>query len=890
MGFVIVIACGLAGFVLGAFAEGGGAGLGFLVGLAFGLVVLRLQGLGRRIDALQAQLGARDGTAPAAAPAAAPARPAAADAAAVHASPTGTAPAANGELPPLVDPLPVPPPRPAAAVPRAPLPPRPAAGPGPLARLARWFGSGNVPVKVGMLVLLAGVGALLKYAAAEGWLRLPIELRLAGVAVAAMAALAFGWRERTRRRSFALATQGGAIGALVLVVFAAFRLYHLLPAGAAFALLLVLVAATGLLAVRQDARALAVLGLLAGFAAPLLVSTGSGNHVLLFGWYALLNLAVVGIALRRNWRVLDLLGFFSTFAIGTAWGVLRYEPALFASTEPFLLLNFAIYLAVPILHARAASGRHRAVDGTLVFGNPLAAILLQAALLDFARLPLAFCALGLAAVYVLLAWRLLRVERLRPTGESFAVLAAGFATLAVPLALSARTTACTFALEGAALVWLGLRQQRRLPQLSGMGLQVLAALAFAAAEVLAGHDATAPAFANGTFIGALLVALGALATAWLYRRAGRAMPLSLLPYLWGLAWWSGAWLHEIDRVVPTATQPAAVLAFLAGTALLAALATRRTAAPATAWTTALALVGGVPVALAFAAAGMRPLSGWGLGALAVWAAGGFAALRLLRDAWPAATVAWGGWLWTWTALVAVALDQFAVDAGLGHGWRAAAAGLPVMVAWALALWRPAWILAPWAQPARRGLLASHALVGGALFLLLLVQAGDTAPLAFVPLANPLELVQLGLLACLARWLGEADAGAARALRVPLLALAGFAFATAATLRGVHQLGGVPWSAAWWDSSLAQAALTVTWSVLGVVGWIAGSRRAQRTLWLAGAVLMALVLAKLLLVDRSHLGNLFGIVSFIAYGLLCTVIGYVAPAPPREPALAAEAAA
>jgi uncharacterized membrane protein len=44
-----------------------------------------------------------------------------------------------------------------------------------------------------------------------------------------------------------------------------------------------------------------------------------------------------------------------------------------------------------------------------------------------------------------------------------------------------------------------------------------------------------------------------------------------------------------------------------------------------------------------------------------------------------------------------------------------------------------------------------------------------------------------------------------------------------------------------------------------------------------------VLAKLLLVDRSHLGNLFGIASFISYGLLCTVIGYFAPAPPRADA-------
>ena len=45
--------------------------------------------------------------------------------------------------------------------------------------------------------------------------------------------------------------------------------------------------------------------------------------------------------------------------------------------------------------------------------------------------------------------------------------------------------------------------------------------------------------------------------------------------------------------------------------------------------------------------------------------------------------------------------------------------------------------------------------------------------------------------------------------------------------------------------------------------------------------MAVVLLKLLLVDRNHLGNLTGIVSFIAYGLLCTLVGYLAPAPPRS---------
>jgi uncharacterized membrane protein len=109
-------------------------------------------------------------------------------------------------------------------------------------------------------------------------------------------------------------------------------------------------------------------------------------------------------------------------------------------------------------------------------------------------------------------------------------------------------------------------------------------------------------------------------------------------------------------------------------------------------------------------------------------------------------------------------------------------------------------------------------------------------------------------------------------------------ATSMTLRAVHHLGGVPWNGDMPGSSLAELSLTVVWSVIGVVAWVLGSKRGQRLLWMAGAATMALVLLKLLLVDRGHLGNLFGIASFIAYGLLCTVIGYLAPAPPRQGAV------
>jgi uncharacterized membrane protein len=284
--------------------------------------------------------------------------------------------------------------------------------------------------------------------------------------------------------------------------------------------------------------------------------------------------------------VLNLLGFLFTFAIGTTWGVLSYKPQLFDSTEPFLILYFGIYLLIPILYAiRRGSDRPGAIDGTLVFANPLIAFSLQAWLLDGERTPLAITAIVLGLIYLVLA--ALTLRRLRVLGEAYAVLALGFSTLAIPLALSARTTGCVFALEGAALVWLGLRQQRRLPRWIGLLLQVLAALAYAYAFFLGPTDPDALPVANGIYLGALLIALAAFASAWLYQRAGASGGLCTVLYLWGLAWWLGAGLVEIDRHVPWPHESTTVLALFAITAWLAAEAWRIWQRAALAWTTAL---------------------------------------------------------------------------------------------------------------------------------------------------------------------------------------------------------------------------------------------------------------------------------------------------------------
>ena len=774
--------------------------------------------------------------------------------------------------------------KPVASAPATAQVPKPPARPPALARgfdaIRHWFSVGNVPVKVGMLVLFAGVAALLKYAADAGWFTLPIEFRMAGIALAAIAALVFGWHQRAARPAFALSLQGGAVGILVLTVFAAFRLYGLLPAGAAFALLVLIVAETCALAVRQNSLALAVLGILAGYLAPILSSTGSGNHVALFSYYAVLNLAVFAVAWVRPWRVLNLIGFVFTYAVATLWGVLSYQPEKFGSTEPFLILFFVIYLLVPLLYARKREpSRRDIVDGSLLFGNPLIAFALQAGLLKGDPMGLALSALALAVLYAALAWWLLRRTTLRVIGEAHAILAIGFATLCVPLALSAGATACTFALEGAGLVWLGLRQQRRFPRWSGYALQLLAGVAWAFGD----PQINALPILNGIAVGALLISLAGFASAELLRRAsGRAIIVWLFNG-WGLMWWLIAWLHEIDRWVPALSQADAVLGLTALTIAIAGFVHTRWRQPLHAWIAAVGFVVAFLTAIQQAQLHRQPFAEWGALAWFAFAVGGAFALRWMASS-AAIVVAHNGWLWTWTVALALLLRWFAVDHGLADGWAWALSALPLLALATLLRKKPRWMAWPigdvFAQvlPSLSGLLLIVLLL---VFGYSVLAPGSSSPLPFVPIVNPLELMQLAILLLIARGDGFATfGGAVAAQRMRVLVVLGFAFVSFATLRGVHHLGGLAWDEALAWTTLAQTSLTVVWSLVGMAAWIVGSKRGNRPLWLAGAVLMGIVLVKLLLVDRTHLGNLYGIASFIAYGLLCTVIGYLAPAPAK----------
>src|SRR5580704_18508120 len=471
----IVIAASLGSPASRAFDLIFGAAVGFLIA-DLGVLRMRLDDLFKELDRLKKEVRRRQDVPPALVPS----REATPDSTAIEYpeySPTHSA-QAQPDRPwkDIEPPTPEPNPRPSV-----PLPPASAAHASAnedkvFAAIRSFFTGGNTLVRVGVIVLFFGVAFLLRYMAEHS--HISIEVRLTGVALASIALIIFGWRLRKTRGGYALALQGGGVGILYLIVFAALRLYSILPATIAFPALVVIAVLSAALAVLQNSMAFALLGLSGGFLAPVLASTGEGSHVVLFSYYAVLNSGIVAIAWFKAWRPLNVAGFVFTFAIGTAWGVLKYRAEDFATTEPFLILFFLFYLGIAILFTlRQPTKTIGYIDGTLIFGTPIVAFSLQSAMLHDRLMSLAYSAIVLSALYLSIAYLLKRRQgdSHKLLFESFMALSVAFLTLAVPLALDARWNAATWALEGAALIWVGCRQNRLLPRLFGALLNFAAA-------------------------------------------------------------------------------------------------------------------------------------------------------------------------------------------------------------------------------------------------------------------------------------------------------------------------------------------------------------------------------------------------------------------------------
>ena len=512
----------------------------------------------------------------------------------------------------------------------------------------------------------------------------------------------------------------------------------------------------------------------------------------------------------------------------------------------------------------------------------------------------------------------------------------GLVHLAMLFAISLEQAAIIWPLTASAALWVALRMSHTALAAFAGGLHLVSAGLFfyesGLADGSSGAVAPLAAYAHLQFLTPLVFGLtswlcgnwirseerrllasqgsetpkerSSAATVWFNYWCARAGAL-WLPVLWGLGWWLTAWLVETDRV----------------------LAIRNIHQYLTAATVTIVVVTSIAVSILARWRGWSQMGQVSLftlpalvlsvGAGTILSAGELPSANLGFVAWPLALI-WHlrilrlqeRWLSPalcevlhilgfWFFLLLASREGQLRFANLGEPYSSwSMLGWVVVPAVSFWLLRSSLLKNRWPLSEASGLRRAYmgiACTPVALYLLVwcfvsnLVSSGDAAPLPYVPVLNPLELGQWLVLAALMLWWralpDESPAKISEGSIKTLAAGMGWFLLTAMVLRSCHHWAGVEWNAvALFDSRLAQAALSITWSIMGVLAMLFGNRRASRSVWFVGATLLAVVVIKLFLVELADRGGLYRIISFIGVGLLLLVVGYFAPVPVRASSL------
>ncbi len=304
-------------------------------------------------------------------------------------------------------------------------------------------------LRLGVVILVMGIGFFLKYSIDNGLIAPSGRVALA---VMAGAGLLVGGT-RILDGKYHLLGQGligAGIATLYFSIFAAVNFYHLIGVITAFALMGLITISAGAMAVRFNSLLIAVLGALGGYGTPVMLASGATNFPVLFSYTLLLGCGILGISIKKNWHLLNYIGFVCTY--GLFLGAMpSYRPQDFWSVMPFLAGFFMLYSTS--LFVFNVVNR---VKSTLL---EVIGLLLNAAIFftasyylvegSYGYRAVAFVSLGLCAFYAAhVSYLLYRKVTDRELMLSFLGLAALFLGLTVPLLLTREWITVSWAIQG----------------------------------------------------------------------------------------------------------------------------------------------------------------------------------------------------------------------------------------------------------------------------------------------------------------------------------------------------------------------------------------------------------------------------------------------------------
>lgn len=216
------------------------------------------------------------------------------------------------------------------------------------ADLEKFIGE-NLISKIGIIVLVLGVGIGAKYAIDNNLISPSARIIIAYIFGFALVGLAI--KHKPKYLNFSAVLISGGMAIMYFVTYFAYASYELMPQGAAFALMVMFTVFSVAAALFYDRQVIAHIGLVGAYAVPFLLSSNSGNYLILFAYMAIVNGGILAISIKKYWKPLFYTSSAFTWLIFLGWFVDKYSPPEhFYLALIFLAVFFAIFYATKIVH------------------------------------------------------------------------------------------------------------------------------------------------------------------------------------------------------------------------------------------------------------------------------------------------------------------------------------------------------------------------------------------------------------------------------------------------------------------------------------------------------------------------------------------------------------
>lgn len=210
--------------------------------------------------------------------------------------------------------------------------------------------------KIGIAILITGIGFFMKYAIDQDWIQ--VIGRMSIGLFSSIILLIIGYFLQKQYKSFSSVLIGGGFSIFYFTIGFSYQQYELISKPFAFALIGLTTVFMAAFSILFNRIQLAVIALIGGFITPIMVGGDVQNFLMLSSYLLLLNLGMLAVSIFKKWKIFFIVAYDCTIVMFGGWLYQYHDVFSYSKTSALIfgtIFYFIFFFGIVIVNIREKS-------------------------------------------------------------------------------------------------------------------------------------------------------------------------------------------------------------------------------------------------------------------------------------------------------------------------------------------------------------------------------------------------------------------------------------------------------------------------------------------------------------------------------------------------------